>query len=112
MTEERKNPSITEITAWSAKASVLRERGKNQSLHDINQAADYLESAVLFAQSHISKDHWEKSHLQYVKLDGPELWEILFGVNSDAATDIKDDQYDQIAKTINDVFIEPIRTQA
>lgn len=51
-----------------------------------------------------------KGHVPYVKLDGPELWEIVFGANSDAATDITDAQYDQIAKAINDVFVEPLRT--
>ncbi len=44
----------------------------------------------------------------YVKLDGPELWEIVFGANSDAATEITDEQYDRIATAINSVFIEPI----
>lgn len=32
--------------AWAAKATVLRARGKNNTLHDINQAADYLEAAA------------------------------------------------------------------
>ncbi|WIC84667.1 hypothetical protein [Agrobacterium tumefaciens] len=45
--------------------------------------------------------------MPYVKLDGPELWEIVFGVNSDAATEITDAQYDQIAKHLNEVFISP-----
>lgn len=53
-----------------------------------------------------------KGHVPYVKLDGAELWEIVFGVNSDAATEITDAQYDQIAKAINDVFVDPLRTQA
>lgn len=53
-----------------------------------------------------------KGHVPYVKLDGPELWEIVFGVNDDAATEITDAQFDQIAKGINDVFVEPLRTQA
>ena len=50
-----------------------------------------------------------KGHLPDVKLDGPELWEIVFGVNSDAASEITDEQYDRIAKAINDVFITPLR---
>lgn len=32
--------------AWSMKAGVLRSRGKNNSLHDIMQAADYLDEAA------------------------------------------------------------------
>lgn len=34
------------LAAFSAKAAVLRERGKNNTLHDIEQAADYLDAAV------------------------------------------------------------------
>lgn len=51
-----------------------------------------------------------KGHVPYVKLDGPELWEIIFGANSDAAGEITDAQYDQIAKAINGVFIAPLRS--
>lgn len=47
--------------------------------------------------------------LPYIILDGPELWEIVFGVNSDAASEITDEQYDRIAKHIVDVFIAPLR---
>lgn len=47
--------------------------------------------------------------LPHIVLDGPELWEIVFGVNSDAASEITDEQYDRIAKAINDVFITPLR---
>ena len=50
-----------------------------------------------------------KGVLPYVELDGPELWEIVFGVNDDVAGEITDEQYDQIAKAINDVFIAPLR---
>lgn len=50
-----------------------------------------------------------KGVLPYVELDGPELWEIVFGVNSDTASDITDEQYDKIAKAINDVFVAPLR---
>lgn len=49
-----------------------------------------------------------KGLVPHVKLDGPELWEIVFGVNSDAATDITDEQYDLIARHINKVFILPL----
>lgn len=35
--------------AWVAKAAVLRARGKNNTLHDINQAADYLDAAAAMA---------------------------------------------------------------
>lgn len=31
---------------WTAKAAVLRARGKNNTLHDIMQAADYLDAAA------------------------------------------------------------------
>jgi hypothetical protein len=39
-----------EPVAWKAKAAVLRMRGKNNSLHDINQAADYLDQAASFTR--------------------------------------------------------------
>ncbi|MDP9564354.1 UNVERIFIED_ORG: hypothetical protein J2740_005571 [Rhizobium nepotum] len=51
-----------------------------------------------------------EGHVPYVKLDGPELWEIVFGINSDAAADITDQQYDLIAKHINEVFVQPLRS--
>lgn len=43
-------PSVAVNAAWAAKAAVLRSRGKNNTLHDINQAADYLDAAALSAQ--------------------------------------------------------------
>lgn len=43
-------PSVAAKAAWVAKAAVLRSRGKNNTLHDINQAADYLDAAALSAQ--------------------------------------------------------------
>jgi hypothetical protein len=53
MTEHEKNlagyPSpLSHLVgeAWAAKAAVLRARGKNNTLHDINQAADYLDAAA------------------------------------------------------------------
>lgn len=50
-----------------------------------------------------------KGHLPAVKLDGRELWEIVFGIASDAAAaEITDEQYQQIADAINKVFIDPI----
>lgn len=52
-----------------------------------------------------------KGVLPYVELDGPELWEIVFGVNDDVAGEITDEQYDQIAKAINDVFISPLHAR-
>lgn len=36
--------------AWLAKAAVLRSRGRGNTVHDINQAADYLESAAAITQ--------------------------------------------------------------
>ncbi len=51
-----------------------------------------------------------KGHVPYVKLDGSELWEIVFGINSDAAADITDQQYDLIARHINEVFVQPLRS--
>ncbi len=49
-----------------------------------------------------------KGHVPAVKLDGPELWEIVFGIANDAAAEITDEQYQQIADAINEVFIDPI----
>lgn len=40
-----------------------------------------------------------------VKLDGPELWEIVFAVTEGGADDITDDQYTRIAEAINTAFI-------
>lgn len=42
-----------------------------------------------------------------IKLDGPELWEIVFGIADDAASLITDEQYTRIAEAINTVFITP-----
>lgn len=44
-----------------------------------------------------------------IKLDGHELWEIVFGVADPAAGEITDEQYSEIAKAINTIFIDPIR---
>ncbi|MCW0979360.1 hypothetical protein OK142_00935 [Agrobacterium sp. BT-220-3] len=52
-----------------------------------------------------------KGVLPYIELDGLELWEIVLGVNDDVAGEITDEQYDQIAKAINDVFISPLRAR-
>ncbi|NHT75888.1 hypothetical protein G8E10_09370 [Rhizobiaceae bacterium CRRU44] len=46
-------------------------------------------------------------HVPAVKLDGSELWEIVFGIANDAAHEITDEQYQQIADAINHVFIDP-----
>ncbi|MCX2696363.1 hypothetical protein [Ochrobactrum chromiisoli] len=48
-----------------------------------------------------------KGVVPYVKLDGPELWEIVFGIAYDAAHRITDEQYSKIAEAINSVFISP-----
>lgn len=49
----------------------------------------------------------EQADAGAIKLDGPELWEIVFGVNSDAAGEISDEQYEKIAAHINAVFVDP-----
>lgn len=48
-----------------------------------------------------------KGVVPYVKLDGPELWEIVFGIANEVAHEISDKQYTKIAEAINSVFIEP-----
>jgi hypothetical protein len=42
------------VASWKAKAAVLRSRGQNNSLHDIQQAADYLEQAADALQAALS----------------------------------------------------------
>jgi hypothetical protein len=49
-----------------------------------------------------------KGDVPAVKLDGSELWEIVFGIANDTAAEITDEQYQQIADAINKVFIDPI----
>ena len=49
-----------------------------------------------------------KGVVPYIKLDGPELWEIVFGVNSDAASALSDADYQKIATAIDAVFIAPL----
>jgi hypothetical protein len=51
-----------------------------------------------------------KGDVPAIKLDGSELWEIVFGIANDTAAEITDEQYQQIADAINNVFIEPIAT--
>ena len=56
-----------------------------------------------------------KGVVPYVKLDGPELWEIVFGIAHEVAHEITGEQYTKIAEAINSVFIEPapsLRAQA
>jgi len=40
-----------------------------------------------------------------VKLDGPELWEIVFSATQGGGDEITESQYSDIAETINAVFI-------
>jgi len=47
-----------------------------------------------------------KGVVPYVKLDGPELWEIVFGIANEVAHEITDEQYTKIAEAINSVFID------
>ncbi|KAB2788159.1 hypothetical protein F9K97_03380 [Brucella anthropi] len=47
-----------------------------------------------------------KGVVPYVKLDGPELWEIVFGIANEVAHEISDEQYTKIAEAINSVFID------
>lgn len=49
--EPQPAPSVAVKAAWAVKAAVLRSRGKNNTLYDINQAADYLDDAALSAQA-------------------------------------------------------------
>lgn len=42
-----------------------------------------------------------------VKLNGPELWEIVFGETEGAEDVITDEQFTKIADVINEVFIAP-----
>jgi hypothetical protein len=42
-----------------------------------------------------------------IKLDGAELWEIVFGIADDVASEITEEQYEKIATAIREVFIEP-----
>lgn len=51
-----------------------------------------------------------KGVVPYVKLDGPELWEIVFGIANEVAHEITDEQYTKIAEAINSVFIDPVTT--
>lgn len=51
-------------------------------------------------------------HVPAVKLDGSELWEIVFGIADDAAAEITDEQYQQIADAINKVFIDPVSSSS
>lgn len=39
-----------------------------------------------------------------IELNGPELWEIVYGVNDDAACSITDEQFDKIAEHIRRAF--------
>ncbi|WFS01620.1 hypothetical protein [Rhizobium tumorigenes] len=45
-------------------------------------------------------------HVPAVKLDGSELWEIVYSIADDVAHDITDNQYQRIADAINHVFID------
>lgn len=82
-------PTEKQIEAWKAKAAVLRARGKNNTLHDIEQAADYLDAAALSAALAVEAgaekpvayryrdfadgwilDHSEKSATEYAKQTG------------------------------------------
>lgn len=47
---------VTLAVAWAAKAAVLKSRGKANSLHDIMQAAEYLETAAKVALDRASPD--------------------------------------------------------
>ncbi len=47
-----------------------------------------------------------KGVVPYVKLDGAELWEIVFGIANEVAHEISDEQYTKIAEAINSVFID------
>lgn len=69
---------------------------------------DVLKGATVVDRIDIALSEQTDAHA--IKLDGPELWEIVFGVNSDAAGEISDDQYDRIAAHINTVFVDPTAT--
>ncbi|RWX26618.1 hypothetical protein EHH54_34705 [Rhizobium leguminosarum] len=65
------------------------------------------ESCPIGYPSLLCEDCDGKGVVKAVKLDGSELWEIVFGIANDVASDITDEQYQQIADAINQVFVNP-----
>jgi hypothetical protein len=69
-------PSVAKKVAWAAKAAVLRSRGRNNTLHDINQAADYLDAAAALS----AQVHDVAGTVEAFDKDHPELyWHIAKG---------------------------------